>query len=219
MSDGAAFCASCGASQADGGAVSQGGGYIAPNFEFKTVRCYPSDATESKYKYFYEGCGWIIMDMDRKQVYTGQSADGTRHYSTQTHIKMQRDKNRPNYDKIYELSAKAESYFDTTPAAYSYGKGTKSAFIALLAMGIVFLILGLFAGFVFSFGGGFSPMGIAFVVVGAVSAVTGIIIKAATHKKISAKKAELMASYNQNKAEADKAFEECRRLVNGAYNG
>ena len=191
LDDNAEFCSKCGTNQTNN--LSPDKGYRAPNYEFKTVRCYPSDYSENKYKEFYENCGWTILDMDRKQEYTGQDSSGTRHYSTQTHIKMQRDKNMPNYEKIKELSDKAEEYFDTTPKTKSIRRWI---FIAILAA--ILSLPNLFA---------YKVMFITIllgVVVGI--CILKIVLNVSKNKKTR-------TSYYANKSVSDKAYQECKDLV------
>jgi len=207
MQDGLKFCGSCGANQESGASAAQPvqTAYRAPNYEFKTVRCYPSDSAEDKYRRFYEDCGWTILDMDRKQKFDGQTtaSDGSRtsHYSTQTHIKLQRDKNRPNYDKIKELSDIAENYFDTTPNT----KKSNKAFLAPLIIGAVLLLLGII-----------NRMSVFLLIAGAVLVGGGIALAVVLVKKCKKTNAAITERYTKNKAEADAARAECKRLVNQA---
>jgi len=168
------------------------------NYEFKTTQCYPHAATESMYKNFYEGCGWEILDMDRKQEYKGQSSDGTKHFSTQTHIKLRRDKSMKNYSEIETLSAEAEAYFDTTPKKSPSGKYGFYLFI----IGALILIIGII--------GKSMPLDIA----GGAVLAFGVLLLAIGAKKNKA----LKASYLVSKAAADEAFEKCKKLVDGARN-
>ncbi|MCL2630534.1 MAG: hypothetical protein FWD49_03285 [Firmicutes bacterium] len=158
-----------------------------PNYEFKTLKCYPNDYTEQRYVDFYQNCGWQIMDMDRKQVYTGQSSDGTKNYSTSTHIKMQRDTSMLNYAKIAELSAKAERYFDTSLTnAVNYDK----AFASAKGLATMFVLFGFF-----------------------ILPVIGWFLSIPFFKKMKLRKQEVTETYNKNKSESDKAYEECKALV------
>ncbi len=194
------FCVKCGAQISDESKVCEKCGAAqktAPDYEYKTVRCYPSDSTENKYKMFYESCGWKITDIDRRQTYDGQSFDGTQNYSTQTHIKMQRDKNMPNYDKIRELSEKAEGYFDTVP--------NKKRCASWLAIGIFAIIVGTIACIMASMLGLPFYAFIVAIVIGVCCLIPGI-LRIKSNKKVE-------AQYYANKAIADKALEECKALV------
>jgi len=212
MPDNTVFCGGCGTNNQGGGQAAQQPIYKVPSFEFKTVRCYPSDYEENKYKEFYEDCGWTIMDMDRKQTNSGgYSAGGynVTNYSTTTHIKMQRDKNHPHYAKIKELSETAEAYFDTTPAAKKYGNKTKAAFLMFLLLGLMLLPYGIGCAFLFES----LITGIIMGSIGGVFIFIAIIIRTKTAKKIRLKKKELQESYNRNKAVANQARVECKKLV------
>ncbi len=191
LDDGTEFCPKCGASQT--GAETPQQNYRAPNYEFKTVRCYPSDYTENKYREFYENCGWTILDMDRKQVYSGQDSSGTQHYSTQTHIKMQRDKNMPNYEEIRKLSDTAEEYFDTTAKTKPTTRWIIVAVVAIL--GLIFNLL---------FG---APALIAV----PFAVIIGVCVLMFTLAVTKNKK--MRKIYYANKAISDKAYEECKKLV------
>ena len=194
MPDNAIFCSGCGTSpEGEAGATF---GHKPPNYEFKTVKCYPNEYTENMHKDFYEACGWQIVDMDRKQLFDGQDDLGTKHYSTSTYIKMQRDKNRPNYERIMELSAKAESYFDTSPNTISLKKDKKYKKAATWSS--TFLVLGFC----------YLP------VIGWFISIPFFKKKKKRKLEIEEHNYEMVKSYNENKAKADAAFEECKKLVN-----
>lgn len=193
------FCPKCGAQISGGSLICEKCGAAltsAPDYEYKTVRCYPSESTEERYREFYEACGWKITDMDRRQTF-----DGNKTYSTQTHIKLQRDKNMLYYDEIRDLSERAELYFDTKPntkkLVFTFTVAAVSLLIALLLVGI------------YAIGGGadiFSYLPV--FVCSAVSVLTLIIgvIRIRKNKKIK-------ENYYESKRVADKAFRECKELV------
>jgi len=215
----AKFCPGCGASR-DGVATAAQVAYKVPNFEFKTVRCYPSDAAETKYKDFYEGCGWTILDMDRKQIFAGQTQGyntRTNHYSTQTHIKMQRDKNHPNYEKIAELSEKAEAYFDTSPKTVKLNRTPQGlGGLALIGVGLLALIFGGFYGCMDSLSSfsDYQTITTVSLIAGAVMMAVGILLVVLAVLSMKKKNPGIIESYNKNKAEADAAYAECKKLVN-----
>jgi len=211
----AKFCPNCGAGRDGVATATAQPAYKAPNFEFKTVRCYPSDYQEQRYKEFYEGCGWTILDMDRKQQYTGQSSDGTKHYSTQTHIKMQRDKNHPNYEKIAELSEKAEKYFDTNANTKKVSKtGVGKLCIVAISIGPFLVLWGaIMRALMEDMRIGMASV-IGVIAVGIAMIVAGIVGLVLMGKKLKKSNAEVTERYNKNKVEADAACEECKKLVN-----
>jgi hypothetical protein len=206
------FCGGCGAAAAGApapAAPQQKGGYGGPNYEFKTVKCYPDEGTEQRYVGFYQDMGWEVVDMDRKQTFDGQSynafdGSSTSHYSTSTYIKMKRDKNRPNYAQIAQLSAVAEDYFDTSPK-----KSKKTGAIVAIVIGVIAVLAGLANIGGIRYGG--LPAVLVPGLVGVGLLVLGILLMVKGSKKDKA----LSESYYANKAEADRAYEECRRLVHG----
>jgi len=161
MPDNAVFCSGCGTNQQGDITISQ----HKPIYEMKTITCYPTERAEQQTNEFYQDLGWEVLSMDRKQLNAGQTPnfffDGsnvayggsTQHFTTQTHISIRRDKKMPNYDKIKELSDKAEYYRSEqkNPRPEYFGKESEIAkaklagciwLIELFPVGLYFLIAG-----------------------------------------------------------------------------
>lgn len=192
------FCVRCGAQIRDGSLICDKCGATqtnAPDYEYKTVRCYPSEATEERYREFYENCGWKVTDMDRRQTFEGQSG-GTKTYATQTHIKLQRDKNMPYYEEIRALSAEAESYFDTTPKKKSVLLPFACSFAFLICL--ITLCFSMPTNIIYI---AFCIFGVPFIA----PLIIGI-VRISKNKKFK-------ESYYANKKYADQAYEKCKQLV------
>ncbi len=162
-----------------------------------------------------------ITDIDTKQ-FVEENTDICSNrtiFSTQTYIKMRRDRNRKNYGEICSLSAKAEEYFDKE-LLNGYGNGIRAFFITLLVLGIVAAVIGAFisliGGMLFAFRGHFNFLpALITIICGVIMIIAAVIIGITVLKRVKKERIEIEAEYNKNKAEADRALEECRRLVNG----
>lgn len=108
---GARFCGNCGQDQQTETMKTR---YV-PDYERKTVECYPSTYRENKTIAFYGRLGWTVISTQRNQEFTGQSSDGTAHYSSCTRILFERDRNIENYAEIKRLSDIAEQDWDSEP--------------------------------------------------------------------------------------------------------
>ena len=129
MLENSQFCGKCGGGQnGQVGGYQQQQVYKPPNYEMRTVQCYPSDEAEREEVDFYAMCGWEVMGMDRKQTFEGTFSDGTggqsKRYLTRSHIQIKRDRNMPNFIKIKELSDKADSFRNKSdvPKPQNYGE-------------------------------------------------------------------------------------------------
>ncbi|MCL2061317.1 MAG: zinc ribbon domain-containing protein [Firmicutes bacterium] len=191
MPDSSVFCSSCGASQQGGAATAQTA-YRAPDWEFRTEKCYPSDAVEKKRRELYENCGWTIIDMDRKQTYEGQTFYGagvsTKNYSTSTYIKMQRDRNHPHYQKMKELSPIVESYYTRSAPTKDLVKNSSIGTWVLLGFTVLPII------------GWFVAIGLG-------------ISQRAKNDRIEEENEQIEAAFERKKPAADEALAELKKLL------
>jgi len=169
VANGSAFCAGCGANQSQSTTMVQPNtvrpivqqantvqasvvqasnaqynnlpGGIQSNYEYKTVKCYPSDEEENRLVSFYVACGWEFLTMDR----VSESYTNGWYYENKssTHIKLRRDTTRTNHEKIKELSNAAEQYLDASREKNEVVKKVKWKFIPLIISGGVIAAAGL----------------------------------------------------------------------------
>ena len=118
------------------------------NYEFKTITCAASERAEQAYTNFYQNLGWEVIEINRRRRTNQTTTSFVQGVSctTQSHtdwaeIKLRRNRNHHNYEKIRAISNEAVNHWQKSEVTAPKPRGSRLAFFCVLIWPITPFIL------------------------------------------------------------------------------